>query len=216
MSFSHKLLCLVPLMVLSGCAINNETPRKIHWETKATKTSIPVEIKFKSGSTVINSPAKNMIKTSIKNPQDTYFRVFGQDVDLPKSATELRVKKIIAYLNTLGVPGHNIEVFEQADDHKDSVNTITLIIDHYQVVAPNCPGWNQEMNVLVPPEGEINFGCANERNFAAMVADPRVINSGRKLGGADANRSNKAIDNYRSDTIKKIKVEKIENSNGSS
>lgn len=214
MSFHNKLLCLIPLIALSGCAINNETPQKINWETKTAKTSTPIEISFKPGKATIGASAKSMIRTNIKNPQETYFRIFGHNVALPKSVTALRIKKITTYLRTLGVPRDNIEIFEQADDYKDSINRITLIIDHYQVIAPNCPGWDQEMNILVPPEGEANFGCTNERNFAAMISDPRVITSGRKLGMSDAIRSNKAIDDYRSGNAKKLKIEKIANSNG--
>lgn len=214
MNFHNKLFYLIPLIALSGCAINNETPQKIKWETKTAKTSTPIEITFKPRKAIIGSSAKSMIRTNITTPQETYFRIFGHNVGLSKSITALRLKKIISYLGTLGVPKDNIEVFEEAGDYKDSINTITLIIDHYQVVPPACPGWNQEMNVLIPPEGEINFGCATERNFAAMISDPRVITSGKKLGMHDANRSSKAIDNYRTDNIKKIKIEKIETNNG--
>lgn len=214
MNFRHKFLYLVPLIALSGCAANNEAPKleKVTWETKVTKTSIPVEIKFKPGNTMISTSTKNSLKSGLKVPQDTYFRVFGQNVHIQTSTTALRIENIITYLNTLGVPRYNIEVFEQADDHKGAANTLTVFIDHYQVVAPKCPGWNQEINSSVSPEGELNFGCATERNFAMMIADPRVIDSGRPLDGVDANRSNKAIDNYRADTIKTLKIEKIEKS----
>lgn len=201
-------------MSLSGCSMLNEEPRPVKWETKAEKISTPIDINFKRGSSKLCPSIKSAIRAAMSTPNETYFRLYVENVNASKSLTKTRINNIIAYLHTLDTPNENIDVFKQSDDIAALPNSMTLMIDHYQVIRPKCPGWQQEMNVTVPPEGEINFRCTNESNFSAMIANPRVLIAGNELGGADANRSSKAVDAYQAGTVKEIKIEKIENKSG--
>ncbi len=210
----HKILYPILLMSLSGCSMLNEEPRPVKWETKAEKISTPIDINFKRSSSKLCSSTKNAIRAAMSTPRETYFRLYIENMNASKALTKTRINNIIAYLHALDVPNENIDVFKQSDDIATLPNSITLMIDHYQVIRPKCPGWQQKMNATVPPEGEINFRCTNESNFSAMIADPRVLITGSQLAGSDANRSTKAVDAYQAGTVKEIKIEKIENKSG--
>jgi type IV pilus biogenesis protein CpaD/CtpE len=192
----------------------NDKPRPIKWETKAGKISTPIDINFKRRSSKLYPSTKEAIRATMTTPRETYFRLYVDNMNASKDLTKTRINNIIAYLHALNIPNENIDVFKRSDDIATLPNSITLMIDHYQVIRPKCPGWQQEMNTTVPPEGEINFRCTNESNFSAMIADPRVLITGNELSGADANRSSKAVDAYQAGTVKEIKIEKIENKSG--
>ncbi len=214
MTLHKTLLYSLLLISLSGCNMLNEEPRPVKWETKVEKISTPIDIKFKRGSSKLCSSTKSAIKAAIAIPKETYFRLYVENINVAKPLTNNRINNVITYLDILGAPRKNIEVFKQSDDIAALPNSLTLMIDHYEVIRPKCPGWKQAMNTNVPPEGEINFRCTNERNFSAMIADPRVLISGNEFEGVDAVRSGKAIEAYQAGTVKAIKIEKIASKSG--
>lgn len=191
---------------LGGCTIYNNNPQPIKWEAKAERSSQVVTIRFNSGSSVLGSRTKKKIAALISQPKDIYCRLYKthQEIDT------LRMKALRYYLESLGVPSNNIEVLDQ--ETNNSPHHLTLLIDSYHILKPQCPGWNQPMTPFTPTSGEINFKCTSERNFAAMIADPRTLIAGIPLGNRDANRSSQAVEAYRVGKVKELKVEKIETS----
>lgn len=122
--------------------------------------------------------------------------------------TAQRVQSIINCLVKLGVERCNIEVVHAAGDK--GAGTITVIINQYTAQAPKCPGWNYTVDSYMPPEGEIDFGCATAGNLAKMAAYPNDLVQGRGLGNGDGPRNDLSVDMYRTNkTEKLIKNEKI-------
>lgn len=135
-----------------------------------------------------------------------YCRIYHTSASLPQG------KALRQYLVSLHIPVHHIDLLET----KDFSEPVTLFMDSYQVTPPVCPGWNEPIGPFSPINGEANFRCTTERNLAAMIADPRTLESGVPLGKSDANRSSKAIQDYREGKVKELKVEKVGSTRGSS
>lgn len=63
--------------------------------------------------------------------------------------------------------------------------------------APDCStGWDN-LTSTRDNGASAHFGCANARNFAAMLADPRDLRAPRPMTPADAGRRALVLDNYR-------------------
>jgi pilus assembly protein CpaD len=63
--------------------------------------------------------------------------------------------------------------------------------------SPECGDWSQPINESGFNEPYPNFGCAQQHNIAALVADPRDINIPRTSTPPDAMRRSKVITDYR-------------------
>ncbi|MGE3872741.1 MAG: CpaD family pilus assembly lipoprotein [Parvibaculaceae bacterium] len=60
-----------------------------------------------------------------------------------------------------------------------------------------CGYWPEDLTKTSRNEQYENFGCAQQNNIAAMVANPRDLQRPRKQTPADATRRSKVFDNYR-------------------
>jgi pilus assembly protein CpaD len=67
----------------------------------------------------------------------------------------------------------------------------------YVAESPACGDWSDNLGRSASNTPPANFGCATQRNIAAMVADPRDLLSPDRSGVADAQRRLKVLDNYR-------------------
>jgi pilus assembly protein CpaD len=63
--------------------------------------------------------------------------------------------------------------------------------------SPECGDWSQPVNETGYNEPHANFGCAQQHNIAALVADPRDINVPRTSTPPDAMRRSQVISDYR-------------------
>ena len=138
-------------------------------------------------------------------PTPIYARIVVQDMKKTGPASR-RAASLRRQLKALGVLPHRIEIQHLdsvAAEHKHGAHkSLMVIIDQYEVIPPNCPGWKEYMDAGEPPELEAHFGCVNERNFAHMVAEPKDIYEASKLADGDGTFLAKSVDRYRKDAIK--------------
>ena len=63
--------------------------------------------------------------------------------------------------------------------------------------SPECGDWSQPITETGYNEVYPNFGCAQQHNIAALVADPRDLNVPRTSTPPDAMRRSQVIEDYR-------------------
>lgn len=63
--------------------------------------------------------------------------------------------------------------------------------------SPECGDWSRSVTETGYNEPHANFGCAQQHNIAALVADPRDINLPRTATPPDAMRRSQVITDYR-------------------
>jgi pilus assembly protein CpaD len=73
-----------------------------------------------------------------------------------------------------------------------------VVITRSSAAVPGCPDWSANSDMNYTNGTSPNFGCANNSNLAAMVADPQDLLEGKKGSGETVIlTSNKAISTYR-------------------
>ncbi len=76
--------------------------------------------------------------------------------------------------------------------------SVRVIVSRMNATVPGCPDWSRPATPNFDGHAMSNYGCATNSNFAAMVADPRDLISGRAGEVAvDGRIATKAIGTYR-------------------
>lgn len=84
---------------------------------------------------------------------------------------------------------------------------VEILVNGFLVVEPACPDWSRSVAKDGTNQTMSNLGCATELNFLRMVADPADLVLPRPLGAADPSREVGAVQRYRQDKVKSLKVE---------
>jgi pilus assembly protein CpaD len=79
-----------------------------------------------------------------------------------------------------------------------AAGSVRVIVSRMNANVPGCPDWSRPATPNFDGHSMSNYGCAINSNFAAMVADPRDLISGRVGDGTvDGRIATKAIGTYR-------------------
>lgn len=75
---------------------------------------------------------------------------------------------------------------------------VRIVVSRTRAVVPGCPDWDEASQPNHANHQISNFGCANNSNMAAMIANPEDLIHGRaNTDVSDARIATKAIDAYR-------------------
>ncbi|MBX9697685.1 MAG: hypothetical protein K2X53_06340 [Alphaproteobacteria bacterium] len=184
------------------------------WQAKADRKSYYETLSFGKGALHLSSTHKHKIKElskSLKPNMPIYARILVSQGHLEgeKSSIQKRAQSISAYLLTLGVLKKNIEVIERQGIRSESLShfDVTVILDQYHLVLPECPGW-ERMHTNSVTHGEEAFGCSNAYNLGLMVSNPKDLYEADRLDKGDGPYQALSIDRYRQDKKKDVKIEK--------
>jgi pilus assembly protein CpaD len=110
---------------------------------------------------------------------------------------------IQAVLAAGGVPAHGITLHHYHPDDPQTLPTIRLSYPKISAVAGPCGLWPADIgpSVLDPGYNQnkqyYNFGCANQRNLAAMIDNPADLEQPRSETAAYTARRSEAFEKYR-------------------
>jgi pilus assembly protein CpaD len=110
---------------------------------------------------------------------------------------------IQAVLAAGGVPAHGITLHHYHPDDPQTLPTIRLSYPKISAVAGPCGLWPADIgpSVLDPGYNQnkqyYNFGCANQRNLAAMIDNPADLEQPRSETPAYTARRSEAFEKYR-------------------
>jgi pilus assembly protein CpaD len=98
-------------------------------------------------------------------------------------------------LASLGVPRDRILVGTKQTSDGD--NRVEIGYVGYKAHVENCDDpWSKDWADTADNQPTANFGCAVQRNIAAMVADPRDLVQPRTMDASDAVRRNTVMGHY--------------------
>lgn len=108
-----------------------------------------------------------------------------------------KVARIQRVLHNSGLPGSsvNYRVYRPRPGQKHA--TVILTYSRYQATVRQCGDWTENLANTYANEQHPNFGCATQRNLAAMIDNPRDLVAPRTMDPADATRRDIVIDAYR-------------------
>jgi pilus assembly protein CpaD len=95
-----------------------------------------------------------------------------------------------------GVPRNRIQVAPYSVDDRSQVAPLRLSYLRVKAVVPHCGVWPDGSEANAANAGYYNFGCAQQQNLAAMVANPADLIRPRPLQPANGARRAKVITNY--------------------
>jgi pilus assembly protein CpaD len=96
-----------------------------------------------------------------------------------------------------GVPRGQIQVapYEVGDHSKTGSLRVSYL--RVKAVVPTCGLWPSASDTNFENRDSFNFGCTQQKNLAAMVADPADLLTPRAMDPADGNRRADVISKYR-------------------
>jgi len=128
-------------------------------------------------------------------------------VDTPNArAAASAFHEIQATLAAGGVPARAVKLHHYRPDDPALLPTIRLSYPRMAAVAGPCGLWPEDLgpSTLNPEYSEnksyYNFGCANQRNLAAMIDNPSDLVQPRSETAAYTARRNAAFEKYRKGT----------------
>ena len=218
---SLLLILSVSGLFVAGCQTDQEggfkEEKKKSWETKAKRHTQIEKLQYFGGSVNLSSMHKRALRQAIsKSDHDTvlYSRIMLNVNDSGKGNSALirRVREIKRCLVFLGVARHRIEVLylkpsAAVEMSAKERNAINVAVDQYEIILPKCKDWDV-MGDKEMPDGETQFGCKLERNFAHMIAEPKDIYDAQPTGSSDGARISLAISKYRKGELNKLIKEK--------
>ena len=74
---------------------------------------------------------------------------------------------------------------------------IRVVLSRSSASVPSCPDWSYARYTGAPISTDSNYGCANNKNLAAMIADPTDLVLGQEGSGTDPNAASKPVRAYR-------------------
>lgn len=111
------------------------------------------------------------------------------------SATESQHAETLRLrLMAAGIPASSLAVLVTERGAADSV---TFRYDRFHVSVPNCGDWSSNPTINRSNDVHSNFGCALQRDFGLMVADPADLVRMREAMSTDAQNSNRVLQKYR-------------------
>ena len=137
------------------------------------------------------SPSKlNEVRTFLN-----YYRQSGVGdilVTLPtNSRHQYAVRKVLKdiqkQLETLSIGPESVTVKRYAG-RGDRYPTIHMSYKRYVADGPECGQWNENLNESENNANSPNWGCASQRNLAAMIANARDLKGPRGWSPRDARR----------------------------
>jgi pilus assembly protein CpaD len=128
--------------------------------------------------------------------------------DVPVDTTNARAaasafRDIQAVLAAGGVPSHGIVLRHYHPDDPQTLPTIRLSYPKISAVAGPCGLWPEDLGPSILDNGYsankpyYNYGCANQRNLAAMIDNPADLEQPRSESPAYTMRRSEAFEKYR-------------------
>ena len=128
-------------------------------------------------------------------------------VDTPNArAAESAFREIQATLTAGGVPSRGVKLHRYRPDDPRTLATIRLSYPKIAAVAGPCGLWPDDLGPSSLNRGYSenrpyhNFGCANQRNLAAMIDNPADLEQPRPESAAYTARRTEAFEKYRKGT----------------
>lgn len=115
-------------------------------------------------------------------------------------AARRMAQEALGVLSERGVPASRVSVqFYAAAAHGDSA-TLRLVYTGLKAEVPSqCGDWNEDIMDTAENRNYRNFGCASQKNLAAMVANPADLLGPRGESEIDATRRTTVINDWRED-----------------
>lgn len=117
----------------------------------------------------------------------------------PNEAAARRIaRQIVPVLAELGISNRRVLIQNyQASGHGDAATIRLVYSDMKAALETECGQWEEDMVDTPENRNYANFGCATQKNLAAMIAEPADLLGPRGVTDIDSTRRTTVINNWR-------------------
>ena len=203
-------MCLVGTLLVSACEHGNERYRKDHYTGSIYKfahTNHPIEVSKGSLSMAISVGRKDTKLTPEKRDELKMFLHYYRDqgtgpmwVSVPVNAGYNRAVQEVLHdvkfeMEHMSLGPESIRVNKYVSNG-NKYPAIRLTYKRYVANGPVCEGWNENLAQDENNDNSDHWGCATQKNLAAMVANPRDLKGPRGWSPRDARRRDTVWDKF--------------------
>lgn len=177
---------LPALVLLGGC-----TSTQINKEPALDVVSVTNKLTLKLNSNKLSNEQSEAVRNFIERKGMAY----GLKVKLVSNsklglASEGQLEIL---LKGTGIPSKNIERSHSIQQGKGDVQ---ILVESFKVEIPKCPSQKYSNNFINSYKEHPSFGCANSVALAQMVANPKDLVVGEKLGPTNGAKAVSTISGY--------------------
>lgn len=176
---------------LSGCATDAQRGLESVHQPVVSRTDYVFDL---------SDPGGDRLSVSDADRLDGWFSSiklrFGDRLSVDSPGGDRGARQAVAYV----AARYGLLIEERAPITEGEIlpGNVRVIVSRMTANVPNCPNFSGPSDQHFSGAQSPNYGCAVNSNFAAMVADPRDLLTGREGSqSVDASTSTKAIKAYR-------------------
>ncbi|MFD0917028.1 CpaD family pilus assembly protein [Pseudahrensia aquimaris] len=203
------LATIAPLMVLQGCAnvskrhfVVGSTPD--HYEKRhaieLSEREQTLDMPIASSSYGISAPNASAIEgfaRAYKRSANGTFTIMLPQGSPNEQAAANVSPQIVDIVSNVGVPRHRISTVSYYAGEHGTAAPIRLSFGAVRAEVGECGKWDTDLGNHTENRNYSNFGCASQKNLAAIIANPADLIAPRGQSPLDAARRADVIDKYR-------------------
>ncbi len=196
----RSLAPVAALLVLTACqhqmsgAVDDIYMPQMHYEKhpiQVAKGTVKLQVPTRSAK--LDAKEEDAVRRFAQQANDTdASEVFVQRPagGMVGNAVAGRIAQL---LEREGFPSHKIKhVSYKGGAH----SPVLMSFSRKFAVTSECGDWSDNLSETYSNQNYANFGCAQQHNLAAMVANPQDIETPRTSTSASASRRNEIFDKY--------------------
>lgn len=199
------LIASLMLTALAGCKAHREQvvgyqlsdPSQSH-PILVTKKPIYLDLQVPTGSTGLTAEQADNVRGFLSRyrQEGAGKLVVSAPSGSPNEVAAFKALKSVRHIiksNGIAYGAVEMTPYYQEDDPEPPLK---LSYVHYVAEGPECGDWSEDITASDRNGHYRNFGCAQQRNLAAMVANPRDLIEPRGMTHRSADRRDNAFRKY--------------------
>lgn len=195
----HLIIILLSALSLAACEAN------VSDHDYAAKHPIKVEVR--TALLILEPGAGGRVKAEDAPAIGEFSGDFGKrgagGIDIKVGATSATDPLATSFANDVtqvlvsrGIPTNAIHVTFATDTEAAKYGRAVMQFPIYVALADECGTWKDRPEFTPVNENTYNFGCSMQRNFAAMIVNPRDLVDAEASSGRLAVRADNTVGKY--------------------
>jgi len=166
---------------------------------RVTSRSVSIKLPVVSGAYGLTERQRGRVRRFVAGYQKSGWSgkiaVSAPSGAANETATFNALRDIRSIFRAYGIP-RNAIAFRPYHASKESMPPVRLSYGRYVAEGPECGDWSKNLGEDKYNENYSNFGCASQRNLAAMIANPRDLVHPRGETPRHGDRRDVVFDKY--------------------
>lgn len=202
-AISNTITILALPLVLSACSAAWNSPNEVVSVAERHPIAVDSQVVTLTLDPTGNGELSMIDKARLKSFADNYLRIgYGPvTITAPSGASQATNEQSVAaqIRSTLNEAGVSYAAMSGSSYRAGSGAGAEIVVSftRYVATASPCGEWRNEVRNRYKNIASESFGCADQNNLAAMIADPRDLVTPADVAPSDAPARVRAIESFR-------------------